>query len=54
MLKPGSGRAALLTTNKAAVHAAVTSDPGWEPVSRTEVVLGGLKVWLHLVRRAAR
>ena len=51
VLRMGTGRAALLTTSKAGVHAAVADDPGWEPVYRTEVCLGGLKVWLHLLRR---
>jgi tRNA (guanine6-N2)-methyltransferase len=53
VLRPGSGRIVLMTTGKASVHKAVAEDCGWQPVSRTEVVLGGLKVWLHLIRRAS-
>ena len=51
VLRPGHGRIAVLTTARAAVWAAVKGEPGWRPVSRAQVNLGGLTAWLHLLRR---
>ena len=51
VLRRGTGRMAVLTTSKKSVHDAVCDDPAWMPVSRTEVCLGGLKAWMHLLRR---
>lgn len=53
VLRPGRGRIAVLTTARAAVWAAVKGEPGWQPISRAQVNLGGLMAWLHLLRRVA-
>jgi len=69
VLRPGTGRCVLLTPNRATVDAVLDADEQgggggrggvaggdgscWAPVSRTEVDLGGIRAWMHLLRRTS-